>query len=76
MIPLDSVHAALVDDLADGLAVAAGIRRIVAGRPHVTLVAYGVSDRGAGALDASPLMPPPSQRRCDACPWFRVFRRR
>jgi 2'-5' RNA ligase len=48
IIPLDEVHAALVDDLADRLAVAAGVRRTVAGRPHVTLVAYS----GAGRSEA------------------------
>ena len=47
MIPLDSVHAALVDELADGLAAAAGIGRAMGGMPHVTLVAYTGVERGA-----------------------------
>ena len=47
VIPLDSIHAGLVDALADGLGAAAGIGRALGDMPHVTLVAYTGVERAA-----------------------------
>jgi 2'-5' RNA ligase len=54
VIPLDSIHAGLVDALAECFAEAAGVRRAEGGTPHVTLVAYtGVERCTARAVVAA-----------------------